>query len=190
MARQRHNDGAAVTVGVLAARVGLSRTTLLYYDRIGLLSPSARSAKGYRCYNAADQQRLAQICAYRRFGLKLSDIAALLHDGAGAGHAILADHFQALGRQINQLREQQRQLLDLMDVVPEAVDDRVMNKQRWSALMRAAGFDDQGMHDWHRRFEQNDPDRHAAFLRFLCLSDGEIERIRRWSRGDQPPTTP
>lgn len=190
MAQQSHDDSAAVTVGVLAARVGLSRTTLLYYDRIGLLSPSARSAKGYRRYNAADQQRLAQICAYRRFGLKLSDIAALLQDGAGAGYTILADHFQTLGRHINQLREQQRQLLNLMGVVPEAVDDSVMNKERWSDLMRAAGFDDQGMYDWHCRFEQNDPERHAAFLRFLCLSDDEIERIRRWSRGDQTAPTP
>ncbi len=186
----RHSRDESVTVGVLAGRVGLSRTTLLYYDRIGLLSPSARSDKGYRRYSVEDQQRLAQICAYRRFGLKLSDIAALLQDGGGAGYAILADHFQTLGRQINQLREQQRQLLDLMGVVPEAVDDAVMNKERWSELMRAAGFDDQAMHAWHCRFEQNDPDRHAAFLRFLCLSDGEIERIRCWSRDNQTPPTP
>jgi len=32
----------------LARKHGLSRSTLLYYDRIGLLTPSGRSEAGYR----------------------------------------------------------------------------------------------------------------------------------------------
>ncbi len=39
-----------ITIGRLARRFGLSRSTLLYYDSIGLLSPSTRSAKDYRLY--------------------------------------------------------------------------------------------------------------------------------------------
>jgi len=34
----------------LAGRFGLSRSTLLYYDSIGLLSPSERTASNYRLY--------------------------------------------------------------------------------------------------------------------------------------------
>ncbi len=37
-----------LTVGKLAEDFGLSRSTLLYYDRIGLLQPAARTEKGYR----------------------------------------------------------------------------------------------------------------------------------------------
>src|SRR6185503_19923577 len=41
------------SVSRLARRFGLSRTALLYYDRLGLLSPSERSAAGDRLYGAA-----------------------------------------------------------------------------------------------------------------------------------------
>ena len=46
--------GGELTVGRLARRFGLARSTLLYYDRIGVLRPSARSAAGYRLYDAGD----------------------------------------------------------------------------------------------------------------------------------------
>ena len=42
------------SVSRLGRRYGLSRSTLLYYDRIGLLSASARSAAGYRVYGERD----------------------------------------------------------------------------------------------------------------------------------------
>jgi len=58
-------------ITTLAKASGLSRSTLLYYDRIGLLCPSGRSAAGYRLYSARDKERLALICSYRQAGLAL-----------------------------------------------------------------------------------------------------------------------
>lgn len=66
------------TVGQLALRHGLSRSTLLYYDRIGILTPASRSRTGYRNYDERDEQRLAMICRYRRAGLALTTIQELL----------------------------------------------------------------------------------------------------------------
>ena len=66
------------TVGRLARSCGLSRSTLLYYDTIGLLRPSGRSVSNYRTYTAMDAERLKQICTYREAGLPLKDIAELL----------------------------------------------------------------------------------------------------------------
>lgn len=63
-----------LTPGVLARRVGLSRSTLLYYDRIGLLRPSRRTLSRYRQYSEKDVQRLEQICTLRKTGLRLKDI--------------------------------------------------------------------------------------------------------------------
>ena len=57
-------------ISQLAEQFGLSRSTLLYYDRIGLLSPSARSEAGYRQYSAADRGRLESICSLRRAGTR------------------------------------------------------------------------------------------------------------------------
>jgi hypothetical protein len=62
----------------LARMFRLSRSTLLYYDRIGLLRPSERTGANYRVYSEADRQRLDQICRYRRTGMSLETIAAVL----------------------------------------------------------------------------------------------------------------
>jgi DNA-binding transcriptional MerR regulator len=62
------------TVGKLAKEFGLSRTTLLYYDEIGLLVPTERSASNYRLYSESDRTRLANICRFRETGLSLLEI--------------------------------------------------------------------------------------------------------------------
>ncbi len=46
----------------LARRCGLSRTTLFYYESIGLLKASSRSPGNYRQYTERDVERLRQIC--------------------------------------------------------------------------------------------------------------------------------
>ena len=56
----------------------LSRSTLLYYHRIGLLRPNARSPAGYRLYSDDDKERLTAICNFRQAGLGLEEIRKLL----------------------------------------------------------------------------------------------------------------
>lgn len=45
-------------MGELGRLFGLSRTALLYYDSIGLLKPSGRSASGYRRYGESGFRRI------------------------------------------------------------------------------------------------------------------------------------
>lgn len=45
----------------LAEKYHLSRTALLYYESIGLLTASGKTAAGYRIYSEQDAQKLAQI---------------------------------------------------------------------------------------------------------------------------------
>ncbi len=42
-----------IQVGELAKRAGITVRTLHHYEQTGLLTPSARSAAGYRLYNRA-----------------------------------------------------------------------------------------------------------------------------------------
>ena len=51
------------SITALAREQGLSRSTLLYYDRIDLLRPQSRSEANYRCYGEEQRQRLGQIGA-------------------------------------------------------------------------------------------------------------------------------
>ena len=59
---------------------GLSIRALHHYDAIGLLTPSLRTAAGYRVYDDDDLLRLQQILIGRELGLSLEDIRRSLDD--------------------------------------------------------------------------------------------------------------
>jgi len=58
-------------------RFNLSRSSLLYYERIGLLMPCTRSQHGYRYYGEKAELRLQSILAYKAYGIELGKIAHL-----------------------------------------------------------------------------------------------------------------
>jgi MerR family transcriptional regulator, thiopeptide resistance regulator len=68
------------TVGEVARIASVTVRTLHHYDEIGLLSPSARTASGYRRYEYGDLERLQRIVAYRQLGFGLDEIKAILDD--------------------------------------------------------------------------------------------------------------
>jgi len=61
-------------VGELAKKAGVTVRTLQYYDKEGLLSPSAESEGGFRLYNDRDMARLIQILMMKQMGFSLADI--------------------------------------------------------------------------------------------------------------------
>lgn len=89
-------------IGELAKRTGLTVRTLHHYDAIGLLSPSARSAAGYRLYNETDVARLYRILALRRFGMALADIGATLTGPDLPLASVVERQIGLLTRQIDQ----------------------------------------------------------------------------------------
>jgi MerR family transcriptional regulator, thiopeptide resistance regulator len=68
------------SVGQVSDLAGVTIRTLHHYDEIGLLSPSERSAAGYRIYEEADLERLRQILFYRELGFALEEIATIVDD--------------------------------------------------------------------------------------------------------------
>ncbi|MBU0515047.1 MAG: MerR family transcriptional regulator [Proteobacteria bacterium] len=169
------------TVGRLAKKFGLSRTALLYYDRIGLLSPSGHSPAGYRLYGEDDTRRLEQICTFRRAGLRLDDISRILDAPETDLAAVLEKRLLELNEEIEDLRAQQRLIVGLLR--SDHLRDRVgvMNRQTWVSLLSASGFSVEDMRQWHVAFERHAPDKHQRFLEFLCVPDDEIEIIRSWA---------
>ncbi len=55
-----------LSVTQLARQCGLSRSTVLYYEGIGLLPVPPRSLGNYRWYDPVQLARLQRICACRR----------------------------------------------------------------------------------------------------------------------------
>ena len=66
------------SIGQVGRRFGISRSTLLYYDRIGLLRASARTGARYRRYSEEDARRLELVRLYRAADLCY---VSSLHDG-------------------------------------------------------------------------------------------------------------
>jgi DNA-binding transcriptional MerR regulator len=189
----------------------LSRSTLLYYDRLGLLQPVNRTAGNYRQYSPASAERLDQICMYRSMGVPLKEIGRLLDQvrpDSSRSARILKDHLRALDREVERLQHQQRQIVRLLEPLesrlPSLKTERttrrvratssrkrstslpeeaeMVNKERFVEIMRAAGLSDEDMHNMHRQFEKMEPDAHQEFLESLGIDSGEIEKIREWSR--------
>src|SRR5215213_9757907 len=71
---------AGHTVGRVADLSGVTVRTLHHYDEIGLLSPSGRSAAGYRIYEEPDLERLQRILFYRELGFALEEISTIVDD--------------------------------------------------------------------------------------------------------------
>jgi len=171
-----------VRVTALARRHGLSRSTLLYYDRIGLLKPGGRTGTGYRDYTAGEDDRLRQICLYRRAGLSLAEIRRLLGGPRRDLSAALEQQVFEISGQIEALRARQHMIVGLLKKPRLLERASVMSRGTWTGLLRASGFTDEDMKRWHRDFERHEPRRHQRFLEFLGLPPSEIRMIRAWAR--------
>lgn len=170
------------TVSKLAQRCGLSRTTLLYYESIGLLKPAARTVSNYRRYGDKDAERLRQICVYRDAGLKLEDIRGLLDHPDNDASALLTRRLTEINAEIEALRGHQQAILKLLRNKSAFRRNQMITKDKWVAVMKGAGFSEADMHRWHAEFERAAPAEHQEFLEFLHIPAEEITTIRAWSR--------
>lgn len=171
-----------LTVTKLAKSCGLSRSTVLYYESIGLVRASSRSVANYRRYSEKDVARLRQICLYRDAGLKLTDIRSLLDRPENDPSSVLKRRLVEINHEIERLRDQQREILRLLRAKSTLWRAKIMQKDKWVAIMRAAGFNEADMHRWHAEFEKADPAEHQQFLEYLHIPPDEITKIREWSR--------
>lgn len=64
-------------IGELAARVHLSLRTLRYWEEVGLITPSARTAGGFRLYTEANAQRVELIKRMKPIDLTLEELKVL-----------------------------------------------------------------------------------------------------------------
>jgi len=167
-----------LTIGQMCKRFGLSRSTLIYYDKHGVLAPSVRSDANYRYYNDADIQRMEQIQLYKDAGLPLEEIKILLTESTVPSTQLLEQHLANLNNRINQLRVQQQQLLQLLGNPTLRKQSRAMGKAQWVNILSASGMSEQDMRQWHVEFERSLPEAHHDFLESLGISKEEIASIR------------
>ena len=101
-------------IGEIANAVGLSTSTIRYYEKIGLLAPPTRSASGYRDYSDEDERRLRLVAQARMLSLPLDEIRHLVEFAVdGRCGPLRAELLDALRKRAADTRRQIRELRSL-----------------------------------------------------------------------------
>lgn len=171
-----------MTVNALAKRCGVSRSTLLHYESLGLLRRPPRTAGNYRAYGEQDVARVQQIGVYRKVGLGLGAIRGLLGRPGGEAAAVLQRRLVEIDAEIGMLRGHQRAILRLLQRSSMLGRNQMLTKDKLVSIMRAAGLTEADMQKFHQEFEKSAPAEHQEFLEFLRIPPDEIAQIRERSR--------
>jgi DNA-binding transcriptional MerR regulator len=174
------------SISRVARACGLSRSTLLYYDRLGLLPASGRTGSGYRVYTERELGRLERIGHLKQAGLSLKEIRSVLASGGKPGTRLLEQRMRETADRIVGLKNRQRLLAGMLRKVASGRRPQYVDKRIWVEMLRAAGMDEAAMERWHTEFERRSPERHEEFLLSLGIPTEETARIRSWSRGGTP----
>ena len=170
------------TIGQVAKKYGLSRSTLIYYDNIGILTPSGRSESNYRLYSDNDLKKMDRMMLFRSAGLSLDSIPSLLDKKGDDLNSSLELRLSSINNEIQGLRNQQKVILNILENESAVKGSRVITKETWVSLLKAAGLDEDGMKNWHVEFEKTSPEAHQDFLESIGIEKDEITSIREWSK--------
>ncbi len=168
------------TIKDLSRQSKLSRSTLLYYDSLGLLKPSERSQANYRLYSEEALTTLERICLYREAGVSLAGIAELIKtsENDDGYRDILDKTLSFLNKEARKIRERQDIILKLLSgengmSQPAAVTRRHLISESLSIM----GADESSIAKLHAYLEKRSPKIHLDFLEVLGFSAEEIEQI-------------
>ena len=116
----RMRDG--LKIGELAARCGVSRDTIRFYEREGLLPQAQRTPALYRVYGGEDEGRLLFIRQAQALGLTLDDIRELVRlellrtpGECRRVATLLRERIEAIDRKLSELRAFRRQLAESLE---------------------------------------------------------------------------
>ena len=186
MAKYRAIPDGYMTVGEVAKKMGTTVRTLQYYDKEGLLSPSAESEGGRRLYTDKDLVTLHQILSLKSLGFSLDDIKQRL-----ISLETPTDVATALTEQADSIREKIEQLTDSLTAIEQlkaevlqmqtvnfkAYADIIVNLQmKNGSYYLIKRFDDDTLDHIRNQFDRESG---LDFMdRFNCLSD-EIVQLQK-----------
>ncbi len=140
-----------MTVNEVSKLTGVSIRTLQYYDRIGLLKPTAYTEAGYRQYDDTALERLQQILLFRELEFPLKDIKRIVDRPD-------FDKDRALEQQIELLRLRKERIENLIVLACEI-------RQRGGTHMAFEAFDTKKMDEYAKQAKESwgDTDAYQEF---------------------------
>ncbi|MCX4327118.1 MAG: MerR family transcriptional regulator [Lachnospiraceae bacterium] len=174
-----------MSIGEVARKMDVTVRTLQYYDKEGLLSPSAMSEGGRRLYTDKDIVRLHQILSLKHLGFSLADIKNRLIplDTPDGIAGVLMEQAAAVRQKIESLSELLRELEVLREEVlqMQSVDftkyaDIIVNLQMKNDFYwLIKHFDDQTLDHIRSHF---DKDSGIAFMNTFVQLQDEVIRLQ------------
>ena len=175
-----------MTVGKAAKKMGVTVRTLQYYDREGLLHPSAESDGGRRLYTDKDLVMLHQIISLKSLGFSLKDIKGRLNSlktPAEVANALteqaddIRQKIEQLQASLLEIEQLKVEVLQIQTVDFKKYADIIVNLQMknesYSLIKR---FDDDTLDHIRSRFDKKSG---SDFMdRFNRLSD-EIVQLQK-----------
>ncbi|MDL5029204.1 MerR family transcriptional regulator [Vibrio sp. TMPB1044] len=140
-------------ISELAELVGLSRSTLLYYGKLGLIE-AQRQSNGYRLFSEKDLQRVRLLQQLQAGGLTLKECQACLDAKIERG---------LLENRLKQL------------------DEELVQKQRSRDLL-AAMLGESGLEEWHESMDKIAPDAHLDWLIKQGFDEKQALRLKWLSK--------
>lgn len=191
MEKNRAIPQGYMTVGEAARKMGVTVRTLQYYDKEGLLAPSAESEGGRRLYTDKDLILLHQILSLKSLGFSLSaikDRLIYLTTPAEVAHALAQqaddvrskmEHLSTCLTEIERLRMEVLQIKTVdFKKYADIIANLRMNNEYYYLIKK---FDDDMLDHIRSRFDQETG---IAFLeRFHQLS----EKIFQMQKANLPP---
>lgn len=180
-----------MTVGEVAKKMDITVRTMQYYDKEGLLSPSAESEGGRRLYTDKDVVKLHQILSMKHLGFSLDDIknriisldtpeevaTALTEQGD-----IIREKIKGLSNSLLEIEALKKEVLQMQQVNFKKYADIIVNlqmKNQFYWLIKH--FDDNTLDDIRSRFDMDSG--MAMMEQFNKLQD---EAIRLQKAGISP----
>ncbi len=147
-----------MTVNEVSKLTGVSIRTLQYYDKIGLLKPTAYTESGYRQYDDTALEQLQQILLFRELEFSLEDIKKIMFSPN-------YDKDKALEQQIQLLMMKKEHIENLITLAREInmTGEKKMDFQAFDTSKMDA-YAKQAKESWgntkaYKEFEQKDKNR-------------------------------
>jgi len=135
-----------MTIGELALEAGVSVRTIQYYNKEGLLMPSARTQGNQRLYSSEDRERLYKILCLKYMGLSLAEIRERIDSCTTRDdfEELVVDEICNMETDIGNLLRKFTTLKNLKGYVSSHDD---VDWSQYSQII--GGFQEEGQYFWH-----------------------------------------
>jgi len=140
-------------ISELAKKVGLSRSTLLYYEKLGLIT-SNRGVNRYRYYSDQDVQRIRLLQQLQAGGLTLNECLECL-----------------------ETRVDKDKLLYRLKILDEEIIQKQNSRKLLASMLGLAP-----MKEWHQEMEKQAPQAHFTWLKKQGFSEKQALRLKWLSK--------